>query len=88
MISAKTTVRNALGIHFISAGAIVELVNRFKARVWLKKGARKSNARSILDIVGMESPPGTLITIEADGEDENEALAALLELFDRNFGEK
>lgn len=88
MISAKAVVRNALGIHMLSAGAIVETCNRFKAKIWLQKGKRKSNARSILDIILLESPPGTQLTIEADGEDEREALDALLALFDRNFGEK
>ena len=88
MISAKTVVSNELGIHFLSAGAIVDTCNKFKAKIWLAKGARKSNARSILGIVGLESPPGTQLVIEADGEDEREALDALLQLFERKFGEK
>ena len=88
MISGKTTVRNRVGLHLAAAGAIVETSMRFKARITIAKGKRKSNARSVLDIVLLESPPGTQLTVEADGEDETEALAAILSLFDQNFGEK
>lgn len=87
MITGKATVRNRVGLHMAAASAVVEASMKFKARITLAKDDRKRNARSVLDLLMLEAVPGTQITIEADGEDENDALAALLDVFDRNFGE-
>ena len=88
MIKATATVRAKNGIHLIAAGAILDTCQRFKSSIWLAKGKRRSRVRGVLDIVLLDSPAGTTLTIEADGEDEREALDALLALFDENFGEK
>ena len=88
MISGQTTVRNRVGLHLAAASMVVETSMKFKARITVAKDRKKRNALSVLDLLMLEATPGTLLTIEADGEDEQAALSALLELFDRNFGEK
>lgn len=88
MISAKATIKNRVGLHLAAASAVVETSMRFKAKITLAKDKKKRNARSVLDLLMLEAVTGTVLTIEADGEDENEALAALLEVFAQNFGEK
>lgn len=88
MISAKATIMNRVGLHLAAASTVVETSMRFKSRITLAKDKRKRNARSVLDLLMLEAVTGTVLTIEADGEDENEALAALLEVFAQNFGEK
>lgn len=88
MISGKATVKNRVGLHLAAASAVVETSMRFKARITVAKDQKKRNALSVLDLLMLEAVPGTQLTIEADGEDEREALAALVELFDQNFGEK
>ena len=88
MISGKATVNNRVGLHLAAASAVVEASMRFKARITVAKDRKKRNARSVLDLLMLEAVTGTELTIEADGEDEKEALAALLDVFARNFGEK
>lgn len=88
MVTAQATVRNKVGFHIRAATLVVETSMRFKARITVAKDAKKRNALSVLDLLMLEAVPGTTLTIEADGEDEREALAALLDLFHRNFGEE
>jgi phosphocarrier protein HPr len=88
VISTKTTVRNRVGFHIAAASQVVETSMKFKAKITLAKGKKKRNALSVLDLLLLDAPQGTELTIEADGEDEREAMAALLQLFDANFGEK
>lgn len=88
MISGKATINNRVGLHLAAASAVVEASMRFKSRITVAKDKKKRNARSVLDLLMLEAVPGTLLTIEADGEDETEALAAVLDVFEKNFGEK
>jgi phosphocarrier protein len=66
---------------------VVEAAARFKAQVFLIKGDQKVDAESILDLMMLGAPMGSQIEVEADGEDADEALAAMLALIEAKFGE-
>jgi phosphocarrier protein len=87
MISAKGLVQNKLGIHARTAVTIVNTVSRFRAEVFFLKDDMKVSAKSILGVMMLEAGPGCELMLEADGTDEEQAMQALLALFETRFGE-
>lgn len=87
LLRKRLTVRNKLGLHARAAVKIVQTSNRFKSSIRLIKNGREADAKSMLDIMTLSCPRGTLIEICAEGEDSVEAIAALAVLFDDKFGE-
>jgi phosphocarrier protein HPr len=86
--SKKLSIINDLGIHARSSAKIVELACRFKSKLYLKKdGHEEVEGDSILAILTMASPKGTLINARAVGDDSKELLDELAILFEQKFGE-
>jgi phosphocarrier protein len=80
-------VSNRLGLHARASAKLVQLVQGFKATVWLVNRGREVNAQSIMGVMMLAAGMGTPLTIRADGPDEALALAAVAELFERKFDE-
>jgi phosphocarrier protein HPr len=81
------TITNELGIHARSAAMIVEVSNRYKAKISLEKNGSKVNAKSILGILTLGCPKGSRIIIRAEGIDAEEAVEELGRLIENKFGE-
>jgi len=84
----KLTVRNSLGLHARSAAKIVELGNQYKSQLFLKKDGEEVDGASILSILTLACPKGTEMEARIVGEDSEDFMASLSELFERKFGEK
>jgi phosphocarrier protein len=80
-------VSNRLGLHARASAKLVQLVQGFKATVWLVNRGREVNAQSIMGVMMLSAGIGTPLTVRADGPDEAQALAAVVELFERKFDE-
>ena len=80
MISRVVTIRNSIGLHARPATFFIQKANAFRASIWVEKGERRMNAKSLLGILSMGIVKGTTVTLLADGPDEAEALEALDEL--------
>lgn len=87
MKSRSVTVINPLGIHARPSAMIVRKAASFQSQFWIEKNGSKVNARNILNIMTLAASKGTVMTLITDGPDEEQALAALAELFDTGFGE-
>ncbi|MCD6098204.1 HPr family phosphocarrier protein [bacterium] len=87
MIEKELTVTNELGLHVRPAVLIVQRSSNFKSEIWLIKGDKKVNARSILNLLSLQAPRGTHLKIVAEGDDEEEAVEAICKLFEEKFGE-
>ncbi len=81
------TITNELGIHARSAAMIVEVSNRYRAKICLEKNGSKVNAKSILGILTLGCPKGSRIIIRAEGIDAEEAVEELGRLIENKFGE-
>jgi phosphocarrier protein HPr len=81
------TVTNELGIHARSAAMIVEVSNKYRAKICLEKNGSKVNAKSILGILTLGCPKGSKIIIRAEGIDAEEAVEELGRLIENKFGE-
>jgi len=90
MLEAEMKITNRLGLHARAAAQLVRLAGQFKSEVKLKRAGDDNNsadAKSILSVLRLAAARGTLLKIEADGADEQKALAAIKELFSNGFGE-
>lgn len=80
-------VSNRLGLHARASAKLVQLVSGFKSTVWLVSKGREVNAQSIMGVMMLAAGMGTALTVRAEGADEEGALAAVIDLFDRKFDE-
>lgn len=77
------TVTNPLGLHARPSARLVTVVNQFKSRVLIRRvdDARFVDAASLLSVMFLAAAQGTVLVIRAEGEDEADALAAVVALF-------
>ena len=87
MIKTDITISNKLGLHARAAAKLTKLAAGYPCEVWMSKGERRINAKSIMGVMMLAAGKGTKVTLETDGEDEQEAMTALLALIADYFGE-
>ena len=87
MYTQEITVKNEVGLHARPATYFIQKANEFKSGIWVEKEERRVNAKSLLGVLSLGIAKETVITLIADGVDEKEAVAALVELIENNFGE-
>ena len=87
MISKDVTIINKLGLHARAAAKFVSLASRFSASLNVSRNGRKVNGKSIMGIMMLAASKGTMINITAEGEDEKEAIDALVTLIENRFDE-
>ena len=87
MISKDVTVLNSVGLHARPATFFVQKANSFKSSIWVEKGDRRVNAKSLLGVLSLGISKGTTITLISDGIDEGDALAGLVELIQKGVNE-
>ncbi len=87
MISKEVTINNQVGLHARPATFFIQKANEFKSSIWVEKEERRVNAKSLLGVLSLGIVKGTVITIIADGADEEEAISTLSELIDSDFSE-
>ena len=87
MPSAELTIDNKLGLHARAAARLTQVASQFRAEVWLTRNARRVNAKSIMGVMMLAAGKGASITVEAEGRDADEAVAAIRELVAGRFGE-
>jgi phosphocarrier protein len=87
MLSRSVTVANRLGLHARAAAKFVHLASRFQSHVKVSKGAQTMDGKSIMGILLLAAATGTVVTVSADGQDEQAALDALCGLIENGFGE-
>ncbi len=87
MFSKEVEVLNQAGLHARPATFFIQKANEFKSSIWVEKDERKVNAKSLLGVLSLGITKGTVITIIADGVDEEEAVVTLVNLIASNFTE-
>jgi phosphocarrier protein len=87
MIRRDITISNKLGLHARASAKLTKLAGSFPCEVWISKGQRRVNAKSIMGVMMLAAGLGSSITLETDGPQEQQALDALLALVNDKFGE-
>jgi phosphocarrier protein HPr len=88
LVERNIEVVNKLGLHARPAAMLVSTAGKFKSEISLKKGDVEANAKSILGVMMLAAEVGSIVTIKAQGEDEQQAAQAIAQLFEQKFGEE
>ena len=87
MIEKNITITNKLGLHARAASKLVNCASSFASEVWVKREEREVNGKSIMGVLMLAASKGTALIIRVEGEDEEQAMAALEHLITTKFGE-
>lgn len=87
MLLLEVEIVNNLGLHARASAKLTQLAGKYQSEVWMSRSGRRVNAKSIMGVMMLAAAKGTTVSIETSGSDENEAMAALLELIRGKFGE-
>ena len=87
MPSQDITITNKLGLHARAAAKLTQMASRFSSDVFIAKGAKRVNAKSIMGVMMLAAGCGAVVKIDAVGTDADRALADIQSLFDSKFGE-
>ncbi len=86
-ISKKFVVKNKLGLHARPAAIFVENANRFESDIFVRKGDKRINGKSIMGLMMLAAGCGAKILIEIEGRDAQEAMKQIEKIFANNFNE-
>ena len=87
MLTQETEIINKLGLHARASAKLTQTAGKFKCEVWMAKGERRINAKSIMGVMMLAAGKGTMVVVETTGTDEDTALDALRKLIEDKFGE-
>jgi phosphocarrier protein len=87
MLTRETEIINKLGLHARASAKLTQLAGKYQCEVWMSKGSRRINAKSIMGVMMLAAGKGSKVTLETDGLDEQAAMDALLALIADYFGE-
>ncbi|MDA0191644.1 MAG: HPr family phosphocarrier protein [Proteobacteria bacterium] len=87
MARAETEIVNKLGLHARASAKLTQLAGSFPCEVWMEKGARRINAKSIMGVMMLAAGKGSQVVVETTGPQEQAALDAILALIADRFGE-
>ncbi|MED4269484.1 HPr family phosphocarrier protein [Geobacillus stearothermophilus] len=77
MVEKQVEVKLETGLQARPAALFVQEANRFSADVFLEKDGKRVNAKSIMGLMSLAIGHGAVITLIADGPDEQEAIENL-----------
>lgn len=87
MIKTPVTINNKLGLHARASAKLTKLAGSYPCEVWMSRGGRRVNAKSIMGVMMLAAGMGSTVEIETEGDGEQEAMDALLALIGDKFGE-
>ncbi len=87
MIQTPITISNKLGLHARASAKLTKLAGSYPCEVWMSRGERRVNAKSIMGVMMLAAGLGSDVELETDGPDEQAAMDALLALINDKFGE-
>lgn len=78
---------NKLGLHARASTKLTQTASQFKSDIWIERNGRRVNAKSIMGVMMLAASKGSTVSLEATGQDESEAIEALVALINNRFGE-
>ena len=87
MLTQETEIINKLGLHARASAKLTQTAGKFKCEVWMAKGERRINAKSIMGVMMLAAGKGSTVSVETSGPDAEQALQELLALIADKFGE-
>jgi phosphocarrier protein HPr len=88
MPRADAEIVNKLGLHARASAKLTQLAGSFSCEVWMERGSRRINAKSIMGVMMLAAGKGSTVTVDTEGEGADEAMQAMLALIGNRFGEE
>lgn len=85
MFTLQTIVKCESGLHNKQATYFIQKANEFRANVWVEVDERRINAKSLLGVLSMAITSGTVVTLIADGPDEETAVKTLSKMLEKDI---
>ena len=87
MIKTTVTISNKLGLHARASAKLTKIAGSHSCDVWMSRGDRRINAKSIMGVMMLAAGIGSTVDIETNGPDEQQAMDAIVALINDKFGE-
>ena len=87
MARSEIEITNKLGLHARASAKLTQMAAGFESEVWMEKGSRRVNAKSIMGVMMLAAGKGSVVVVETIGDDEEPALESILNLIADKFGE-
>jgi phosphocarrier protein HPr len=87
VIKTTVTISNKLGLHARASAKLTKLAGSFPCEVWISRGERRVNAKSIMGVMMLAAGIGTVVQLDTDGDQAQQAMDALVALINDKFGE-
>ena len=87
MVSKEILIINRLGLHARAAAQLVRLANEYPCKISLTNDGNVKDAKSVMEVLMLGATEGTTLKLMATGEEEEEALQAISDLFAARFNE-
>jgi len=87
IVQRRVSLPNKLGLHARPAMQMVELANKFSSQVTITKNGRKVDCKNMIAVLTLGAPQGSELLVTADGDDAEDAVAAVGDLIAAGFGE-
>ena len=88
MPSINIEITNQLGLHARAAAKLTKVASQYKSDIHIARGDRSVNAKSIMGVMMLAAGLGVTVTLDAEGDDAEQALDALANLFANKFDEE
>ncbi len=87
MLQQDVEITNKLGLHARASAKLTQAAGQFESAIWITRNQRRVNAKSIMGVMMLAAAKGSVVQLEADGVDEQQAIETMVALFDDKFGE-
>jgi phosphocarrier protein len=87
MLSQTVEIINKLGLHARASTKLTQTASKYTSDIWVTRNDRRVNAKSIMGVMMLAAAKGSVITLEANGDDETQAIEAIAALVNDRFGE-
>ena len=87
MIRQEVTITNTTGLHLRPAGIFCKMAGKYQSKITFEYGSFSANAKSILSVLGACIKKGDSIVLVCEGEDEEEAMKAMVKAISDGLGE-
>jgi phosphocarrier protein len=87
MAKVETEIINKLGLHARASAKLTQLAGSFPCEIWMERGSRRINAKSIMGVMMLAAGKGVKVIIDTEGERADEAMQAILAMIADKFGE-
>ncbi|MDO9252888.1 MAG: HPr family phosphocarrier protein [Hydrogenophaga sp.] len=87
MIKTTVTISTKLGLHARASAKLTKIAGSHSCDVWMSRGDRRINAKSIMGVMMLAAGMGSTVEIETSGADEQAAMDAIVALINDRFGE-